>query len=136
MDDIFGGYYVYHLYGNDLSKLVLSMVTIYEDDTNGDQLSCVVEEVRLPPIPESELPYFPTYIKASSHSNGIIHMADPENEGTSVLLNPILGEFDLLIRQPGGPYYSKFTGDDLTLHGLAEWGFGVYKCVKIYVDEC
>ena len=46
----------------DLSKQILSLVTISKDDANstsGDQHPCVIEQVNLPPVPEIERVYHP-----------------------------------------------------------------------------
>ncbi|PON49636.1 F-box domain containing protein [Trema orientale] len=122
----------YNPYGNDLSKLVLSLVTVCEDnDGNDGYLPCVIEQVNLPPIPVIEGEDFPTNFSVF-HCNGIIHMFDNVKNWTSILLNPALREFKL-VREPDLPLPPKYED-------VMGCGFGydpkanLYKYVKVFGD--
>lgn len=111
-------------------KHVLSVVTIHDkDESDGDQLPCVIEEINFPSVPETEKEDFPVNLSLS-HCNGLFFFHDTFSYTgpVFVLCNPELGEFKLL-RTPCFPR-SKFI--------FVGVGFGYdrkandYKCVKLF----
>ncbi|PON47692.1 hypothetical protein TorRG33x02_322470, partial [Trema orientale] len=130
LTDIFNPNYNHYWHADDPSKLVLSLLTISEeDDGKGDHVPCVVEQINLPPFPVVEQRAFPANFKAL-HCNGVIHMYDREIDWIAVLLNPALREFKLL-QEPCLPLSSSFDK-------FIGCGFGydpkanVHKYVKIF----
>lgn len=79
---------------------VLSLITIRNDgDHNGDRLSCTIEELDLPLIPNPENVNRSSRIFNGFHCNGIIFLAD-EREKTFVLCNPTLKELEFVPLPP------------------------------------
>ncbi|PON83303.1 F-box domain containing protein, partial [Trema orientale] len=129
----------YH--ANDLSKQVLSLVTISMDDddaddaaSSGDVLpSCIIEQVSLPPsvvekISVKKLININQKIEnfAAIHCHGIICLFDEQRRSSLVLCNPALRIFKIF--HPPRPFGFRSLG----------LGFGydpranVYKLVRIY----
>ncbi|XP_030508498.2 F-box/LRR-repeat/kelch-repeat protein At1g09650-like [Cannabis sativa] len=79
-----------------------SMISFCEggqDDDDDDYLSCVIEEVKFPPISppvmEEDAEDLPLGCVVF-HCNGIIHIFDEESATSAILFNPALKEFKFL----------------------------------------
>ncbi|PON55353.1 F-box domain containing protein, partial [Parasponia andersonii] len=129
-DDIFSGYQ----HGLDLSKQVLSLVTISEDiaassnsnSASGDLLPCVIEQFSLPPVPELEQVDFPKDL-VSSHCNGVICFFDRWGKNTVVWCNPALKRLKIFHTPCLLPNFESVA------HGFGyDPRANVYKYVKIF----
>ena len=66
LEDIFSPVQSYLNHGHDPSKVVLSLITIDDDNkSKTDLFPCVVESVTLPPVPLEEQERFPIFFPAT-----------------------------------------------------------------------